>query len=223
MCGRYVLYSSSSRLREVFKAEFAKEISPNYNIAPSLQVPIVRETDHKRKITLARWGLVPSWAKKINTGYSTINARAETLDEKPMFKQAFKYRRCLISADGFMEWQAVAHSKAKQPWFFVVKNQQPFAFAGLWDHWQDPGHANIESCTMIIIEANDLMRPIHDRMPVILPPEQWSAWLNTENTDIQMLKPLLKPYSSEEMEAWPISTAINNPKNNAKEYLTPLD
>jgi putative SOS response-associated peptidase YedK len=170
MCGRFVLYSDQFSLAQRFEVEALPELHPRYNVAPTQSIPIVREESGKRRFALARWGLIPHWAKDEKIGYHTINARAETVTSKPAFRNAFKYRRCLIPADGFYEWAVVPGSKTKQPWFIALRDREPMAFAGLWERWRSPEGEDLESCSIIVTDANDLMRPIHDRMPVVLAP-----------------------------------------------------
>jgi putative SOS response-associated peptidase YedK len=217
MCGRFALYSAPFSLAKHFEAEAPPELRPRYNVAPTQSIPIVREEDGKRRFALARWGLIPHWAKDMDIGYHTINARAETVASKPAFRNAFRYRRCLILADGFYEWQVVPGSKTKQPWFIVLRDREPMAFAGLWERWRSQEGDDLESCSIIVTDANELMRPIHDRMPVILAPEDWGAWLETEAKEAGGLQCLLKPYSAEGMTAWPVSTMVNSPRNDSVE------
>jgi putative SOS response-associated peptidase YedK len=215
MCGRFALYSTPFSLAKHFEAEAPPELRPRYNVAPTQSIPIVREEDGKRRFALARWGLIPHWAKDTKIGYHTINARAETVAEKPVFRNAFRYRRCLIPADGFYEWQVVPGSKTKQPWFIVLRDRELMAFAGLWEKWRSPEGDDLESCSIIVTDANELMRPIHDRMPVILAPGDWEAWLETEAKDAGGLQGLLKPYSTEAMTSWRVSTMVNSPRNDS--------
>jgi len=219
MCGRFALYSDPFALARRFEAEAPAELHPRYNIAPTQSIPIVREESGKRSFALARWGLIPSWAKDMGIGYHTINARAETVASKPAFRNAFRYRRCLIPASGFYEWEVVPGSKVKQPWFIVLRDREPMAFAGLWEKWRSPEGDDVESCSIIVTDANELMRPIHDRMPVILAPADWDAWLETEAKDAGGLQGLLKPYSAEDMTAWRVSTMVNSPRNDSAECL----
>jgi putative SOS response-associated peptidase YedK len=156
-------------------------------------------------------------------GYSTINARAETVVIKPAFRNAFRHRRCLIPADGFYEWQIIQGSKVKQPWFIVLEDREPMAFAGLWEQWRSPEGEELESCSIIVTEANELMRPIHDRMPVILAPEDWDVWLRSDGKDAGCLQNLLKPYPTERMKSWSISTKVNNPRNDSGECLEAIN
>lgn len=219
MCGRFALYSAPETLSRRFETETIPGMEPRYNIAPTQTIPIVRDEDGDRYFALVRWGLIPHWAKDMKIGYSTINARAETVAEKPMFRDAFRRRRCLIPANGFYEWQAIAGSKTKQPWFIALRNHEPMAFAGLWERWRSPEGEDLESCTIIVTNANEIMQPIHDRMPVILAPKAWNAWLEPDVQNTGGLQDLLKPYPAEDMVAWPVSTKVNSPRNDSKECL----
>ncbi|WP_020562175.1 SOS response-associated peptidase [Methylosarcina fibrata] len=211
MCGRFALYSDPYALSHRFSTEAPLDLPPRFNIAPTQSILIIREESNKRQFTLARWGLVPHWAKTIEVGYTSYNARAETVAQKPGYREAFKRRRCLIPADGYYQWQAVAGSKAKQPWFIVLRNQLPMALAGLWEEWRSPAGENLESCVIIVTEANALLRSIYNRMPVVLAPAHWNDWLELRARDTHRLQNLLKPYPSEEMAAWPVSRKVNNP------------
>ena len=222
MCGRFALYSDPFALAKRFQAEALPALRPRYNVAPTQNIPIVRAEEGKRRFALARWGLIPHWAKDTKIGYHTINARAETVAEKPAFRNAFKRRRCLIPADGFYEWQAIPGSKVKQPWFIVLRDREPMAFAGLWEQWRSPEGEELESCSIIVTDANELMQPIHERMPVILAPGDWNAWLETDNKDAGGLQNLLKPYSAEDMAAWPVSMKVNSPRNDVEECVEAL-
>lgn len=222
MCGRFALYSDPFTLARRFEADAPPELSPRYNVAPSQNIPIVRDEGEKRRFALARWGLIPHWAKDMKIGYSTINARAETVSSKPAFRNAFRHRRCLIPADGFYEWQTIPGSKVKKPWFIALRDREPMAFAGLWERWRSPEGKELESCSIIVTDANEIMRPIHDRMPVILAPDDWSVWLEPEAKDAGVLQGLLKPYSAEGMAAWPVSTKVNSPQNDSVECMEAL-
>jgi len=162
---------------------------------------------------MLRWGLVPSWAKDPSIGVRMINARAETIAEKPSFRSAFKHRRCLIPTDGYYEWAKAG--KKKQPYFIRMKDRQPFAMAGLWESWKSPEGETIETFTIITCEANSMMKPFHHRMPVILDEELWGEWLDPENNDVDRLKGYLVPYDSSKMEAFPVSPLVNNPRNDS--------
>ena len=204
---------SWSELVELYSITHAwppPNLPPRYNVAPTQNVPIVRrpkDTDG-RELVLARWGLIPSWAKDTKIGYRTINARAETVAEKPSFREAFKRRRCLVVADGFYEWQKQPGGK-KQPYFISAASDGPLAFAGLWETWKDPEGDRVESCTIIVTEANDLLRPIHDRMPVILQPGDFDPWLDAPPQDAQTM---LKPFAGD-MTLYPVSSRVNNVRN----------
>jgi len=162
---------------------------------------------------MLHWGLIPFWADDPKVGYSTINARAETVATKPAFRQAFAKRRCLIVADGFYEWQKT--NGRKQPFFIHMKDDRPFAFAGLWERWRK-NDQEIESCSIVVTEANDVLKPIHDRMPVILSPEDYETWLDPKVEDKKKLQAMLRPFVASEMEAYPISTIVNNPRNDVE-------
>jgi putative SOS response-associated peptidase YedK len=167
-----------------------------------------------------QWGLIPSWAKDPKIGNKLINARAETLAEKPSFRNAFKRRRCLIIADGFYEWQKL--EKRKQPYYIKMQDGKPFAFAGLWENWKSPEGEEVISCTIVTTAANSLMEPIHDRMPVILSLDECDRWLDSSVSDPQVLQSLLKPYKSDEMQAISVSATVNNPANETAECINPL-
>ena len=222
MCGRFALYTDPIALAKQFQTENLLELMPSYNVAPSQTIPIIRNEQGHRLFELAKWGFIPSWAKDIKIGYNTINARADTVAEKPSFRSAFKQRRCLIPADGYFEWQEITNSKTKQLWYISLKSQEPMALAGLWEHWQGSDGSEIESCTIIVTSGNELMQSIHDRMPVILSPETWATWLDTANNDKQGLQTLLTQYPADEMTAWKVNTQVNSPRYNDRECIQPL-
>lgn len=223
MCGRFALYSDPRTLARHFGVEVPADLRPRYNVAPTQTIPILRQEGQGRQFALARWGLIPHWAKALETGYSTINARAETVAAKPAYRSAFRYRRAIVPADGYYEWRSVPGSKAKQPYFIALRDQEPMAFAGLWERWRSPEGEDLESCSIIVTEANELMRPIHDRMPVILAPAAWAAWLDPNAKDIMALQGLLKPFPAEAMMAWPVSPRVNNPRNDGPQCLEALE
>jgi putative SOS response-associated peptidase YedK len=222
MCGRYALYSDADTLAARFGLSAAADIRPRYNIAPSQEIPAIRcsPADGGRALGWLRWGLVPPWAESLATGYSMINARAETVADKPAFLNAFRHRRCLIPADGYYEWQQTAGGK--QPYYIHLEDRAPMAFAGLWETWRDPRGKPLESCAIIVIGANARLRAIHDRMPVILPPHAYERWLAPDSTDPAGLTELLLPYPAEALEAYPIGTRVNNPGNEGPGCLEPL-
>ncbi|HEY9629271.1 MAG TPA: SOS response-associated peptidase [Coleofasciculaceae cyanobacterium] len=222
MCGRFTLTQSPDAIAHSLNLPIPSMFAPRYNIAPTQPVMAVRSSEEKaeRQLTHFTWGLIPSWAKDPKIGAKMINARAETLSEKPSFRAAFKRRRCLVLADGFYEWQKLA--KGKQPMHFSLQDHQPFGFAGLWEHWQSAEGSEIESCTVITTAANDLMRPVHDRMPVILAPQDYDAWLDPQNSG-DRLQSLLRPYAAAEMTAYPVSTQVNNPRHETPDCIAPLE
>jgi putative SOS response-associated peptidase YedK len=218
MCGRYTLRTPVAVLAEGFEIEdYPSSLPPNYNVAPTQEVAAVVEEDDKRKLEMFHWGLIPSWAKDPAIGNKMINARAETVSEKPSFRKAFKVRRCLILADGFYEWQKT--DNGKKPYHIKMQDDSPFAFAGLWETWKDD--EEIRSCTIITTNANDLMSEIHHRMPVILPPENYGVWLDPNFDEKEALTSLLKPYPADAMEAYPVSRRVNKPSNNEPSVLEP--
>ena len=222
MCGRFTLTVDPSDLQEAFADyTFPAQFAPRFNIAPSQPILAI-PNDAKQKADFFVWGLIPSWAKDPTMGQRLINARGETLAEKPSFRGALKYKRCLILADGFYEWKSQPGTKTKVPHFIFMKSRQPFAFAGLWDEWHSPDGGSIRSATIITIEPNELMAPIHNRMPVILPPSAYEQWLNPAPQTADKLLPLLKPFPAAEMSAHPVSTLVNSPSNDRLELVVPL-
>jgi putative SOS response-associated peptidase YedK len=221
MCGRFTLTIDPADMQDTFpKFTFPSEVIPRYNIAPTQPV-LVLPNDGRNKANFFVWGLIPSWAKDPTIGSRLINARAETLSEKPSFRSAYKYHRCLIFADGFFEWQTRPGSKAKLPYFIRLKSGKPFTFAGLWEHWQSPDGSEVMSATIITTTPNALMAPIHSRMPVILPGHSYNLWLDPSARSPADLNRLLVPYPAEEMEAFPVSTLINSPANDNPDVLIP--
>ena len=221
MCGRYSLTASTVKLAEEFKLAGAhlKEIQPQYNIAPSQAVPVLIVAP-QLCMELFRWGLIPSWAKDPAIGNRMINARKETLVEKPSFRAPFQKQRCLILGDGFYEWKQ--EGRVKTPYYIRLKSKAPFGFAGLWSKWTHPNGNEIYSCTIITGEPNELLKPIHNRMPVILLPERRDEWLDPSHQDTKGLIDLLEPYPAEEMEAYPVSRLVNSPEHNRPECLEPV-
>ena len=214
MCGRYTAAMSWSELvdlYEITETGIPLNVAPRYNVAPTQTVPIVRSVPNGRELAMVRWGLVPSWSKGPDSRYSMINARAETVTEKPSFRTPFRRRRCLVPADGFYEWKKA--NGAKQPYRIALNDGRPFAFAGLWDSWESADETAIESCTIIVTDANELVRPIHDRMPVILDPGNHVRWLDVEGTPADEAAEILRSYPSERMTAYPVSRMVNSPKN----------
>ena len=217
MCGRYVYAAQRDENRRAFpQFVFPDEMPKRYNIAPGQNITAIANTHEPRADTF-KWGLIPAWAKDHKIGNRLINARGETLAEKPSFRAAYKKQRCLIPATGFYEWRR--NGRTKTPMHIALKSGTPFAFAGLWDVWHAPTGERIQSCTIITTEPNDLMAPIHNRMPVILPADAYDAWLAPEErTD---LRELLVPYTAREMIAHPVSTLVNSPRNDTPDCLKP--
>jgi len=211
MCGRFAQRSDPKRLAKEFKVAEVPQVEARYNVAPTQEILAVRELGDGREMTFFKWGLIPSWAKDTSMGARLINARSETVEEKPSFREAFKQRRCLIPADGFYEWQRTGGKK--QPFFFRMRDECPFGFAGLWERWEGAGGQAINSCTILTTEANEVLRPVHDRMPVILHPDDYPLWLDGNERERVLLGELLRPYPAEEMIGYPVSTLVNSPGN----------
>lgn len=214
MCGRYLHLSSGEGLANWFGFEGGPRLSPRYNIAPSQEVPIVRTTEagDRRECVLVRWGLVPSWAKEANFNATTINARAESLAEKPTFRASFRRRRCLVPADGFYEWKATGQ-KHKLPHVIRPIDGQPWAFAGLWDRWQGVAGTILESMTIVTTAANELLRPLHERMPVILTPEHYAVWLDSRRQKPEELLPLLGTFPAGLLTLTPVTSYVSNARH----------
>jgi putative SOS response-associated peptidase YedK len=221
MCGRFTLSASAARLQEVFPLFEFPQIVPRYNIAPTQDVLAIRQRENSPpRAAMLRWGLIPTWAKDKKIGVSLINARADTVADKPAFRTAFRGRRCLVLADGFYEWRKSADKGAKQPFHIRLRDGSPFAFAGLWERWKgDEGPVN--SCTIITTDANEAVRPLHDRMPVILQPGDYARWLDPAPCDPGPLQEMLRPYPAEQICVIPASPFVNNSRNEGVECLTP--
>ncbi len=212
MCGRFTLRTSPQEVAKTFGLLDVPDYRLRYNVAPTQQVLTITLRDGKRQGSIRCWGLVPSWADDPKIGYRLINARADTVASKPSFRSAFKRSRCLVVADGFYEWKKGVDAKTKQPFYIRLKKDRPFAFAGLAERWSRNGET-IESCTLITTDPNELMAEIHDRMPAILPADDYDLWLDPEFEGKEKLVSLLRPYPADEMTAYPISTLVNSPKN----------
>jgi putative SOS response-associated peptidase YedK len=212
MCGRFLLFSDGPTLAARFDLTSFPELAPRYNIAPTQPVAAVRAGGAGRECVALRWGLVPSWAR--DARQAPINARAETAAEKPTFRAAFRKRRCLVPADGFYEWATLG--RRKQPFCFRPWDERPLALAGVWERWDGPA-GPVESCAILTTEANDLVRPVHDRMPVILPERHWPAWLDAGLQDAGALAPLLRPFPSDALRAYP----VGDPRQDGPDCLTP--
>ncbi|MFJ5761244.1 SOS response-associated peptidase [Neobacillus sp. NPDC093182] len=221
MCGRFTLTATVDQLIDRFDIEFflqEEEYLPSYNVAPSQSVLAVIHDGTRNKMGFLRWGLIPPWAKDMSIGYKMINARAETLTDKPSFRNAYQKKRCLIVADSFYEWKRI-DSKTKIPMRIKLKSNDLFAMAGLWENWKSPDGKAVYSCSVITTSPNELVQDIHDRMPVILKPEDEKYWLDPSITDTTKLNPLLKPLDHALMEAYEVSPLVNSPKNNSIELI----
>lgn len=220
MCGRYTLHHTPEEVAERFEVEAINELlSPRYNIAPSQLVPVIRQINTK-EMAVCKWGLVPYWAKDPAIGNKLINAKAETLAEKPSFKQALAKRRCLIPVDGFYEWQKRGKAPS-QPIYVRRRDGGLFAFAGLWEEWRTPDGNHLQSCTIITVEPNALIAQFHHRMAAILRPEEEALWLNPQQKVADVL-PLLRPYEADDLEAFPVSRAVNSPSFEDASCIAPL-
>ena len=221
MCGRFALTVDPADLEEAFPDySFPPQYAPRYNIAPTQPILAV-PNDGTGEADFFVWGLIPAWAKDASIGNKMINARAETLAEKPAFRGSYKYHRCVIFASGFFEWQARPDGAGKVPHFIRLKDGSPFVFAGLWDRWSAPDGSEVKSATIITTEPNRLMAAIHNRMPVLLPPEARARWLDPAPRSAADLQGLLVPFPAEAMEAYPISTLVNKPENDRPEVVLP--
>ena len=224
MCGRYRLSRRKQLVEEYFDTESDElEWTPRYNIAPSQPVPVIRQNpkEPRRELSLMRWGLIPSWAKDASVAARMINARSETAGTKPAFRDPLTNRRCLIPADGFYEW--VRTGKVKQPYCFEVNDGELFAFAGIWDHWRDPNNNIVETCSILTTSPNALTSAVHDRMPVILDPDNYDIWLDPGMRDVATASEVLKPYLAQLMRCYPISTRINHVANDDEECSAPVE
>ncbi len=222
MCGRYTLSTPADLLVELFGLDAVPDLPARFNIAPTQQAALVRvdPADGTRRLASLRWGLVPFWAKDAGIGNRMINARAETVAEKPAFRIPFRKRRCLIPADGYYEWKPV--EGRKQPYYFTMKDGHPFCFAGLWDRWQPADGEPVESCAIITTGANDLGAGVHPRMPVIIAADAYARWLDPRLTQAEALLPLLAPFPADAMTAYPVSTLVNNARVDEPRCITPL-
>jgi putative SOS response-associated peptidase YedK len=220
MCGRYTIIASPEALRALFGYEEQPNFPPRYNVAPTQPIAIVRLLDGKRHFALVRWGLLPSWVKDPKTFTLLINARGESAAEKPAFRAAMKRRRCLIPADGFYEWQAAG--ERKRPFYVHAKSGAPLAFAGLWETWTGPNGEELETAAIVTTQANRTLKPIHDRMPAIVPPEGFDLWLDGAAVDATTAAALIAPAPDSLLEAYEISTAVNRTANDDPKLLEPV-
>jgi len=223
MCGRFTLKTPKEVIANQFGVEIEEGLAPRYNIAPTQTIAAIRATAQNgegREFVHLKWGLIPSWAKDASMGARLINARSGTVTEKPSFREAFKRRRAIIPADGIYEWQRTEDKK--QPYFIRMRDERLFGLAGLWESWRDGAGEVIESCSILTTEANDAFRPVHERMPVVLDPDSYGEWLDTEVRGVEALKELLRPYPSSEMIAYPVSARVNSPQHQGEELIEQL-
>jgi putative SOS response-associated peptidase YedK len=221
MCGRAKLPEDVSEIKLDLKIDFDEigDYRPRWNAAPTSKLPVVISRNGARTLTLMRWGLIPSWAKDVRIGYSTFNARAEGIDSRAAFRGAWKTgRRCLVIADGYYEWR----NADKQPFAVALGNRGPMTFGGLWDHWRAPDGSTVQSFAIITTAANDLLKPVHDRMPVVLASDRWAAWLGEAAADDTTLKAMLQPYPGERMSFWPVNRRVGNVKHDDPDLFSPL-
>lgn len=220
MCGRFTLFSTKQQIEEQYQVTWDGEMDQRYNIAPTQEVfAIVQDSNGDRRVRWFRWGLIPFWAKDPSIGNRLINARGETVDQKPSFRHLIKRNRCLILTNGFFEWKK--QGKQKQPYFIRRSDQQLFSFAGLWDCWKK-NEKTMETCTIITTEANPLIRSLHHRMPVLLDKRKEELWLDSNITDREGIKALLQPFDAQKMACYPVSTIVNHPRNDAPENIKPI-
>jgi putative SOS response-associated peptidase YedK len=222
MCGRFTLLSRPVTVQDQFALEEAPLFAPRYNVAPTQDVAVVRfdcEANHRECVFL-RWGLVPTWANDASIGYRLINARSETVATKPAFRSAFRRRRCLLVADGFYEWKT--QGRKKQPYHFKLCGGEPFGIAGLWESWQPIGEKSLETCTLLTTAANDIVRTVHDRMPVVVPASAYPLWLDPAEHTPDYLLTLLVPYPAEQMEARAVNPIVNSARHEGPDCLEPV-
>jgi putative SOS response-associated peptidase YedK len=217
MCGRYALNERADILVRTFNLVGPADFPARFNIAPQTPVPVIRNSPAGRRADLVRWGLIPHWARDAAIGARLINARAETLAEKPAFRSAFRSRRCLIPASGFYEWQPTPHGK--QPWFIRAESGVVLALAGVWDSWRTPEGAILETCAIVTTEANDLLRRLHERMPVIIGPGDYEAWLSAPPADALAVA---RPFPSGKLRTWPVSTRVNRATEEGPDLVNPV-
>lgn len=220
MCGRFTFAISPEMLSAIFGVSSLEDLPRRFNIAPTQQVLVIRGTDAGNQAAFLRWGLIPSWARDPSIGSRMINARSESVHEKPAFRHAIRYRRCIIPAGGFYEW--MEEGGKKFPRYVRMKDAAPMGFAGIWDHWKNPAGETMETCSILTTASNRLIRPLHDRMPVILPPQEYDLWLDRNIIEPETLQPLYQPYPEDLMEMYPVSPFVNNPRNDSPACIEPF-
>jgi len=222
MCGRYTLSAPADEIASLFDLVTMPDIPPRFNVAPTQETAVVRVIAPRepRRLDLLRWGLIPYWADDPAIGNRMINARSESVADKPAFRHSFRRQRCLIATDGFYEWKK--SGKLKQPFHIRRKDRRPFAFAGLWERWKDPAGKLLDTFTILTTDANELIQPLHDRMPVILDRKDFDLWLDPAVSDPARLQPLLAPAPGDSMETVPVSRTVNSPAYDAADCIEPL-
>jgi putative SOS response-associated peptidase YedK len=217
MCGRFSFDIPPELLAAIFGLSGVPEFTPSYNVAPTQMSPIVRQVSDHNSLELMKWGLVPPWAKDPAIGSQMINARSETVAEKPAFRHAIKYRRCIVPASGFFDWGH--EGKIKKPYYFRMRDGRPLGLAGIWEEWKAPDGSPLDTFSILTTTSNRLVAPIHERMPVILAPDDYPTWLNKHLTNPEQLKPLYQPFPADLLEAYPVSDRVNSPMNNSPENI----
>jgi putative SOS response-associated peptidase YedK len=217
MCGRFTFDIPPELLAAIFGLREVPEVSPSYNIAPTQHVAVIRQISDHNSLDLMKWGLVPPWAKDPAIGSQMINTRSETVTEKPSFRHAIRYHRCIVPAGGFFEW--LRTGKNKTPMYIRRKDGGPLGLAGIWEEWKSPDGSSLDTFSILTTTANKLVAPIHDRMPVLLAPDEYPTWLNRHLTDPDQLKPLYQPFPADLLEAYPVSESVNSPRNNSPENI----
>lgn len=210
MCGRFVVNIPADVLKGIFNLIETPQLEPRYNVAPTQSAAVVRNQGDHNRLDLLKWGLVPGWSKDLSFGSHLINARSETVAEKPAFRHAIKYRRCIIPTSGFYEWSHT--DKKKQPYYIRMAEQTPMCLAGLWESWKAPDGSELESFTILTTAANKLVAPIHNRMPVILHPDTFTLWLSHNMHDPDQLQPLFQPFPADQLQTFKVSDLVNNPR-----------
>ena len=220
MCGRYAITTAPEAIRNLFRYIERPNFPPRFNIAPTQPIPVVRLNDGRRQFVLMRWGLLPSWARDPGSFAVLFNARGESVRDKPAFRNAIKRRRCLVPADGFYEWKA--EGAGKQPYYIRPISGAPLAFAGLWETWTGPNGEELDTVAIVTTEANRTLRDLHDRMPVIVPPDAFDLWLDTRAVDDVAACALIRPAPDDLLEVWPVSTRVNRAANDEPKLIEPV-
>jgi putative SOS response-associated peptidase YedK len=222
MCARFTLTARPDLISQLFDLDLLLDIHPRYNVAPTQDVLAVRTAaDGEREFARLRWGLIPSWSNDASIGNKLLNARSETIAEKPSFRDAIRKRRCLIAADGFYEWKT--ENRHKQPYFIHFPDRKPFAFAGIWERWHADDGKLVESCSILTTAANDLLKPLHERMPVILAKQDYPLWLDSHVTDAAEVQPLLRALPADALQLYAVTPKVNNARFDEPQFVEPLN